>query len=204
MPSQLVKQRAQKYIPPWRTSERKFKFVPRNSELRKLEGYYNLASDNPLLNEYERYKKSGGKIAFSKWLINYKGVTDPSKICKKIAEESHRVKLTCQYNDILRMSDTRSFKACTQPGQMGAKTVKIACEHPDFGMLVVAGPSGHFNGRIGFTLKDKKVQLFRAYGVVSIEAAENLFKQLGYEVSQVLGDMVCDLTPVKKLHTNIN
>lgn len=190
--SPQIQQRVTQYtqVGPWARTQQRWRFIPRTKQLQALQGQYTCRVETDHTRGYKAYVASGGSMSFSRWLVKSCGIPDPSAICKSASESAQQFRLTCKYNDILRMSDTRCYDACTSPGRIGAQAVQWAVRCPEFAMLVVDAPSGHFKGRIGFILHNDVVQLFRAYGTMSVELAREFFTQKNIPVQEKHDDLV--------------
>lgn len=166
------------------------KLRPRCKELRNIEGYHVLSSNNKLYTEFQRVES---KLSFSRWLLKAKHLLpdEVSRVCKEVSESSTVVKLSCRYNDILRMADTKHFRSCVAPGQLGAGCPRRILLDERAALIYHRDKAGKFQGRCVFRLmEDGTVQVLRCYGTVQFDAVQRLLLSLGFAVSPVMEDTV--------------
>lgn len=160
--------------------------IPRDPELLKLEGWYKVGTPTTA---YQEYTAAGSKLRFSRWLRS-KGhsAQEAARLCKQQAESVLDVKLSCRYRDMLSMSETNHFIACTKAGRSASKAPAEIVRDRQAGILLCLDMAGKIKGRIVFRLWEGKVQLTRPYGLLAIHHAQELFKRLGLEVLSTLED----------------
>jgi hypothetical protein len=124
------------------------KLVSRLPELRALEGWYELPRTKSFLEI--QYELTESKLKFSRWLLS-KGYSEAfvAAECRRIAEQKQKVKLSCRFNDILRLSSTPHFRSCLRATRCGRTVVAPAriCGDPRSCLLYVPDEAGHFKGR---------------------------------------------------------
>jgi hypothetical protein len=58
-----------------------------------------------------------------------------------------RFKLSCQFKDLLRSSETKHFKSCFRKGSWHSLQPMLRCKNPKFGVIYVPDRSGDFKAR---------------------------------------------------------
>jgi len=172
--------------------------VPRIAQLRELEGWYEIGKPMPL---YLEYASAQSKLKFSRWLKDKKHFPDSeiSKIVKQHEEQSNKkIKLSCRFNDIMRMSETRHFNSCAKARDFGCRTPGRICRDPRAAIIFLPDKSGKFFGRAVFRLmEDDTVQLMRCYNLNSNDLKE-LFRRLGFAVRSYVGWEGGQLAPTEE------
>ena len=120
---------------------------PRHKVLQSISGWYNTDVDYDVLPSWARrlysdYVDSGSSLKFTRWLLKneYCTETDTSRIGTLLQPVSF--KISCKYNDLLRLADTKHYKSCFS-GWRGAQQLRYLAD-PDIAVIYVPDKSGKF------------------------------------------------------------
>ena len=171
------------------------KLVTRNTELLSMEGWYQVYSDNPY---YVRYLKSGSELSFSRWLLKSEGLQNiaVSQISKRVTAENLDVKISCRFNDLLRLADTPHYKTCLDPNKIGRDILPSILRDPTAAIIYTPDKSGKFLGRAIFTLRANKIKVLKVYGVLTHRTLVRFFEKQfpQYSVDPISEDTVLYFT----------
>lgn len=166
------------------------KLIARNSDLLNMEGWYKVYSDNPY---YVRYLKSGSSLSFSRWLLKSERLHDiaVSQISKRVAAENLDVKISCRFNDLLRLADSPHYKSCLDPNKIGRDYLPLILRDPTAAIIYTPDRAGKFLGRAIFTLRASKtvphklngqtlytynIKILKVYGVLTHRTLVRFFE----------------------------
>lgn len=152
------------------------KLLNRNGDLLSMEGWYKVYSDNPY---YVRYLKSGSKLSFSRWLSKSERLQDiaVSQISKRVTAENLDLKISCRFNDLLRLADTPHFKSCLHPDKIGRDYLPLILRDPTAAIIYTPDRSGKFLGRAIFTLRAGTIKILKVYGVLTHRTLVRFFEK---------------------------
>jgi hypothetical protein len=157
-------------------SDKKVDLRPRHSILQAMENWYHASPVIP--KEYEilieKYKESKSRLSLTRWAIRnmYLDEAGASRLGSFLSG-SFSFKLSCRFNDLLRLSDTPHFKSCFDYDSeffRGAQMFKYSAD-PDIAVVYVPDKSGKFLWRALIricVIKDNPdklcLVLYRSYG----------------------------------------
>lgn len=152
------------------------KLLNRNGDLLSMEGWYKVYSDNPY---YVRYLKSGSKLSFSRWLSKSERLQDiaVSQISKRVTAENLDLKISCRFNDLLRLADTPHFKSCLDPNKIGRDYLPLILRDPTAAIIYTPDKAGKFLGRAIFTLRAGTIKILKVYGVLTHRTLVRFFEK---------------------------
>lgn len=174
------------------------KLLNRNGDLLSMEGWYKVYSDNPY---YVRYLKSGSKLSFSRWLSKSERLQDiaVSQISKRVTAENLDLKISCRFNDLLRLADTPHFKSCLDPNKIGRDYLPLILRDPTAAIIYTPDKAGKFLGRAMFTLRMNRayanpatIKILKVYGVLTHRTLVRFFERQfpQYSVDPISDDTV--------------
>lgn len=141
---------------------------PRHKELLKLEGWYDVHPQYTFQHQlvYNKYRESGSTLKFTRWalrnnLISEQEATDIGKF------KPRAFKLSCKYNDLLRLADTPHYGSCYS-GNNGLQQIQYLAD-PDIAVLYIPDAAGKFMWRALVRL----VIVDEGYGLVMCRAYGN-------------------------------
>lgn len=167
---------------------RKFiRFQERHPDLLEIEGWYETTMDSK---EYKSYVSSGSNLAFGRWLIREKSWL-PDEVAKFLSNGiSQKIKISCRFNDFLRMAESNHYTACTAPQSAGWYGPVRLCENPNYMIIHVPDASGKFLGRIIAKLLPERQISFceKSYGKIELSGIRKLFSDLNFSISNDFPD----------------
>ena len=157
-------------------SDKKVDLRPRHSILQAMEKWYQANPTTP--KEYQHliklYEESGSRLSLTRWAIRnlYLDEASASKLGNFLAGK-FSFKISCRFNDLLRLSDTPHFGSCFAYDSKvfrGTQMFKYVAD-PDVAVVYVPDKSGKFLWRALIRLcvsKDNSnkvcLVLYRSYG----------------------------------------
>lgn len=167
--------------------------VTRSADLLSMEGWYQVTSENPY---FLRYLNAESKLSFSRWLLKSEGLhaIAVSKIVKQVASENTSIKVSCRFNDLLRAADSPHYRSCMAPNNVGDGVPIILIKDPTAAIAYTPDNGGFFLGRAIFTLRSKRIKIFRCYGTFNHPMLTRFFKKNfpQYDVDPFEHDTVSD------------
>lgn len=119
----------------------------RHSFLRNLEGWYSIKLINKKTETlFKEYNSFNTTLKFTRWLCREKGFSsDEASIIGK--EKTYSLKISCNFSDILRISETHHYGTCFSPrGSRRVNLIKILAD-PDMCLVFIPDKSGKFQWR---------------------------------------------------------
>jgi len=145
----------------------------RHKELIKLEGWYKVifSIEDVILPEHiQSYKNSGSSMKITRWLLR-KGIINKAQASEYGKQLNNKIdfKLSCRYNDLLRLAETKHYKSCFS-GNLGKQQLHFLSD-PDVALLYVPDKSGKYLWRrlVRLMMEDKPpynycLFVYKAYG----------------------------------------